>query len=68
MTVTAKYDRAYEAWRNDRIPLAEAFADAVHGERPPEAATLQQASAWRDRWDACFHRRMNALVADAALK
>lgn len=62
MKVTAKYDAAYEAWRNALIPLAEARADAYYPE--PAGAVGDERERWSFKWDAAFHRAMAELTSD----
>ena len=57
------HDCDYVDWRDSLIPIAERSADAEVGRR---ARTLDRPSviAWGRRWDAAFHRHMDAMTHD----
>jgi len=66
----AKADPSYVRLREAQIPMAEALANAECGSscppHPGSAAEAKQAlKAWQRRWDACFLREMENLVAEA---
>jgi hypothetical protein len=63
MIVRATRDASYEAWRNSKIPLAEAKADGRHP-APTDGATQRELAAYEDAWNAEFHRAMGQLTSD----
>jgi hypothetical protein len=60
-----KHDCDYVAWRESKIPTAEAMADAFHP--MPEDASSGDIRMWQWRWDAAFLRAMATLTGDPLL-
>lgn len=57
----AHHDCSYVDWRDSKIPLAEAMADAEVGGEP---AAQKDRAAWSKRWDVVFHRAMRRFTSD----
>lgn len=55
-------DMVYEAERNKLIPIAERFANEVHGYAPK--GTEEEREKWCAAWNRTFHQKMNQLWSE----